>query len=166
MATANVLEPDFDTEHDRPGFCWRAARVAHQAGTERLGARLYELPPGETTFPYHAHLANEELLIVLRGRPSLRTPSRTRVLAEGEVASFPTGHSGSHQVTNRSDDTVRFLMISEMRAPDVVLYPDSEKVGARELAPGSPDPGLRKTFHEADEVDYWAGESPPGPDGE
>jgi hypothetical protein len=37
---------------ERPGFRWRRMRVAG----ERLGASLYELSPGERTFPYHYEL--------------------------------------------------------------------------------------------------------------
>ena len=32
---------------------------------------------------------------------------------------------------------------------------------AREYAPGKPVSGYRKLFREADEVDYWEGESAP-----
>ncbi len=162
---ANALAPDFDTEQSLPGFSWRAARLAAQAGAKRLGASLYELPPEQTGFPYHAHLANEEMLVVVRGRPSLRTPDGWRPLGEGEVVSFPTGEKGAHQVTNRSEEPARFLMVSEMRAPDVVLYPDSEKVGARGSAPGSGGSGLRMTFRSRDAVDYWEGEDPPSENG-
>ena len=91
VTVANVFEPDFDHEEDRPGFTYRRARIGWQAGSERLGASLYELPPGQASFPYHWHAANEELLIVLSGRPSLRSPSGWRELAEGEVVAFPGG---------------------------------------------------------------------------
>jgi hypothetical protein len=52
-------------------------------------------------------------------------------------------------------------MVSEMVGPDVVVYPDSGKVGARERAPGSGPDGLRQTFRSSDQVDYWEGEPPP-----
>jgi|SRR5215211_4091502 len=160
-ARANALEARFDAEQDRPGFSWRAARLAAQAGSRRLGGSLYELPPGETAFPYHAHLGNEEMLVVLRGAPSLRTPRGSQTLAEGDVVAFLVGERGAHQVTGRAAEPIRFLMISEMRAPDVVLYPDSEKLGARGSAPGSAGGGLRMNFRTADSVDYWEGEDPP-----
>jgi hypothetical protein len=43
----------------------------------------------------------------------------------------------------------------------VVVYPDSGKVGARELAPGTPGDALRLNFRADDAVDYWEGEQPP-----
>ena len=61
---------------------------------------MYEIPPGNANCPYHYHFANEELLIVLRGRPHLRTPDGWRQLEEGEVVAFPIGERGAHQVVN------------------------------------------------------------------
>ena len=68
---ANVFNPDFDAARDEPPFRWRRAKLAQQAGARELGASLFELPPGAATFPLHAHFANEELLIVLSGQPTL-----------------------------------------------------------------------------------------------
>src|SRR5205823_3517753 len=111
--------------------------------------------------PYHYHLANEELLIVLRGSPHLRTPAGWRQLDEGEVIAFPAGEGGAHQLVNRGEDPVRLLFVSEMRSPDITVYPDSDKVGAREHARGSGREGLRLNFRSGEAVDYWDGEPPP-----
>jgi uncharacterized cupin superfamily protein len=158
----NVFEPEFDASQERPGFTYRRARLGRQAGAERLGASLYEIPPDEATFPYHAHLGNEEMLIVLSGRPSLRTPEGWRELSEGEVVAFPVGESGAHQVANHSEAAARVLVLSEMNAPEVNLYPDEEKVGALKRAPGSAGEGGQWFFRHAEgEQDYWQGVKPP-----
>jgi uncharacterized cupin superfamily protein len=158
---ANLFEPEFDAEQDEPGFRWRRARLGRQAGAERLGASLFEIPPGAAAFPYHFHFANEELLVVVSGRPSLRGPDGTRELAEGEVVAFPVGERGAHQVVNRGDEPVRVLVVSEMIGPDVVVMPDAGKVQARENAPGAPEPGLWQIFRSSDSVGYLEGEPPP-----
>jgi uncharacterized cupin superfamily protein len=158
---ANVYEPDFDRTSERQGFRWQGEQVGMKAGAEHLGASVYELSPGEAMYPYHFHFANEELLIVLRGSPHLRSPEGWRQLEEGEVVAFPVGERGAHQVINRSDVPVRLVMVSEMVSPDVVVYPDSGKVGARERAPGSGPGGIRQTFRSEDQVDYWEDEQPP-----
>jgi uncharacterized cupin superfamily protein len=158
---ANIVEPEFDPPDEAAGFVRRRARVGRQAGAERLGASLYELEPGETAWPYHFHFGNEELLVVLRGRPHLRTPDGWRELSEGDVVAHPAGRRGAHQVTNRSDGPVRFLVVSEMVGPDVVVYPDTEKVAAREAAPGALEPGEWRVFRMSDAVDYWEGEQAP-----
>jgi uncharacterized cupin superfamily protein len=160
MAAGNVFDPSFEDEGPA-GFRCRAAMVGKQSGTERLGASLYEIEPGNAAYPYHYHYASEELLIVMRGRPHLRTPDGWRQLDEGEVVAFPVGERGAHQVMNRTDQSVRFLVVSEMEAPEVVVYPDSDKFGVREHAPGSGRAGLRLNFRAGSAVDYWDGESPP-----
>src|ERR1700754_4026858 len=133
----NFNDPQFDEDRDQEGFRARRARVGHQLGTERLGISQWELPPGQAAYPYHLHLAEEELLIVLAGSPALRTPDGWRDLVEGEIVSFPRGEPGAHQLLNRTETTVSFLSISTNGEPDIVLYPDSNKHGANErLAKG------------------------------
>jgi uncharacterized cupin superfamily protein len=156
---ANVFRPEFDESRDHPGFRARRARVGQQVGAERLGASLWEVPAGGAAYPYHLHLGEEELVVVLAGRPSLRSPEGWRELDEGEVVSFPRGEAGAHQLVNRTAETVRFLAISTNGEPDIVLYPDSGKVAAAERTPSGG--GFRKLFRLEDEVDYYDGEHPP-----
>jgi uncharacterized cupin superfamily protein len=156
---ANIHEPEFDELREHPGFRARRARVGRQIGAERLGASIWEVPAGEAAYPYHLHLGEEELVIVLTGRPSLRTPAGWRELDEGEVVGFPRGETGAHQIVNRTAATVRFLAISTNGEPDIVLYPDSGKVGAAERLPTGA--GFRELFRVADAVDYYDGEQPP-----
>src|SRR5215210_7250261 len=125
----NIHEPEFEPDAEvGGGFFQRRARLGRLAGAEHLGASLFALPPGTAPFPYHAHLGNEEMLIVLRGRPSLRTPDGWRELDEGEVVAFPRAEQGAHQVANFADAAARVLIVSEMNGPDVLHYPDSGKV--------------------------------------
>jgi uncharacterized cupin superfamily protein len=156
---ANINDPHFDEPREHPGFRALRARLSRQAGSERLGLSLWEVPPGETAYPYHHHLTEEELVLVLEGSPSLRTPAGWRELQEGEVIAFLRGEEGAHQLVNRTQDTVRFLSFSTSGEPDIVLYPDSGKVGAFErLSQGG---GLRTMFRLSDTVDYHEGEQPP-----
>lgn len=160
----NVFEPDFEPspEEDWPqGYAGRVARVGREAGSQRLGASVYEVPPDNSTCPYHWHAANEELLIVLAGTPTLRTPDGERKLAEGEVVAFAVGEAGAHKVINNSEQPVRVLIVSEMNEPEVAVYPDSGKVMARQQAPGTEATGLRELFFRSDAVDYWDGEVEP-----
>jgi uncharacterized cupin superfamily protein len=155
---ATIVDPDFETVDEPPGYVARGAQVGKQAGSQRLGASLYELPTGNGVCPYHWHAANEELLIVLSGTPTLRIPEGERDLAEGEVVAFPAGERGAHKVTNNAQAPARVLIVSEMNEPEVAVYPDSGKVMARQQAPGSPATGVRAIFRFDDGVDYWDGE--------
>jgi uncharacterized cupin superfamily protein len=156
----NIERPDFDQPREQEGFRALRAGISRQAGAERLGLSLWEVPPGQAAYPYHAHLTEEELVIVLSGAPSLRTTQGWSELEQGEVVSFPRGEQGAHQIANRTDETIRFLAFSSTGEPDVVLQPDSGKIGAFERrAEGG---GLRVWFRREDEVGYYEGESPPG----
>jgi uncharacterized cupin superfamily protein len=155
----NINDPRFDELRDQPGFRARRARVGRQAGCERLGLSLWELGPGEAAYPYHFHYTEEEVVIVLLGTPSLRTPEAWRELAEGEIVRFPRGELGAHQLLNRSPSPVRFLSLSTNGDPDIVSYPDSAKLGAFERRPDGS--GLWAMFQMGDEVGYYVGEQPP-----
>jgi uncharacterized cupin superfamily protein len=165
---ANIFEPDFDPGDatDEPGFSRLRARVGRQAGTRNLGVSVYEIPAGEALGPYHWQAANEEAVIALSGRPSIRTPEGWRDLEPGELVPFPRGPEGAHQVANRSDETMRVLMLSEMNGPEVVVYPDSGKTGVLSRAPGAvPAEGeVDSVFKFGDEVGYFHDEQPPKPE--
>jgi uncharacterized cupin superfamily protein len=157
----NIFEPNFDQRREHPGFRALRARLGWELGTQRLGASIWEIEPGEAAYPYHYHLAEEELLVVLLGRPSVRTDDVWRELAPGDVLSFPTGESGGHQVANWADVTARFLAVSTSGTPDLVVYPDSRKLGAFERLPDRF--GLFEIFRLTDAVDYYEDERPPVP---
>lgn len=101
---------------------------------ERLGATVYELPPGGRAV-YHFHHGAEELLVVLRGRPTLRTPDGERDLAEGDVVHFPRGPEGAHAILNHGTEPVRYLVASTRDSPEVVEYPDLGQVTAQSRLP-------------------------------
>jgi uncharacterized cupin superfamily protein len=146
----NLLDCDVDDEGKPDGFRHRRAFVGRALGAELTGCSLYELPAGERTWPYHWHVNNEEWLVVVGGRPTLRTPDGERELEPGEVVAFPEGADGAHDLSNRSDETVRFAIFSTMRH-GASVYPDSDKLGA-----GPPDD--RRYFPRSAAVDYWDGE--------
>jgi uncharacterized cupin superfamily protein len=133
---ANVFEPDWDEERDEAPFRWRRARVGRQCGASELGASVFALPPGSATFPMHAHFANEELLVVLAGVPTLSTEAGERELAPGEIVAFPTGLAGAHRLDNRGGEEARLLIVSTMRAPEVNAMLEDESFWIRDYPPG------------------------------
>lgn len=153
----NLNDPLFDEPREQPGFRCRRARIGRQLGSSRLGASLWEIAPGEAAYPYHYHTLEEELLIVLSGRPSLRTPEGWRDLAEGEAVCFPVGERGAHQLVNRTERPVRFLAISNDSGAEICIYPDSAKIGAYTRQPDGG--GLRLLFRAGQAVDYYDGET-------
>jgi uncharacterized cupin superfamily protein len=131
VEAVNVLGGDWDPgqwpEHEN--YEKRRLRVGDRLGGELLGGSLYELPPGKKSFPFHWHQGIEELLVVLEGEPTLRTPDGEQRLKRGDAVSFLRGADGAHQVRNETDAPARYLMISTVVDYDVAHYPDSGKVG-------------------------------------
>jgi uncharacterized cupin superfamily protein len=139
---ANIYEPDYDVEHDGAPYVWRRARLGRAAGSEKLGASLFALAPGSATFPLHAHLHNEELLVVIAGTPTLRTleDPPERVLRAGDVVAFPAGRAGAHELRNDTTEPVSLLIVSTMLAPEINLFPDTGELWVRDYVPGTDPP--------------------------
>jgi uncharacterized cupin superfamily protein len=89
---------------------------------------VYELAPGQGMV-FHYHVQREELLVVVSGTVSVRTAKGWDDVGAGEVVAFPRGETGAHGYENRTDDPARVLVISEMNAPNISVYPDTNEVG-------------------------------------
>jgi uncharacterized cupin superfamily protein len=140
---------------ERSGFEWRRKRLAG----DHLGASLYALPPGQATFPYHYELGNDELLVVVSGSPTLRSPEGERELKPGDCLHFPSGEAGAHQVINRSDGEARVLLVSNFAMPRAAVQVDSGKMMIR----WGTQPGDRAWFLLNASTDYWEGEDADSP---
>lgn len=127
MSDHNIWTDEWDSGEDWSGGGGSAKRLPRGPN---LGCTVYELGPGNFVV-YHFHHAAEELMVVLRGRPTLRTPEGKRELDEGEVVHFPTGPDGAHGVVNDTDEPVRFVMASTLQSPEVVEYPDLKHITAQ-----------------------------------
>jgi uncharacterized cupin superfamily protein len=152
----NLKNPSYDEDRDPEGFRARRARLAKQAGSKRLGVSIWEVAAGQAAYPYHWHVVEEELIVVLEGRPSLRGHNGGwRELAPGEVVAFRVGPEGGHQLWNRTGETVRFLSASSWwSGPEICIYADSDKVGVYSEY-------TDELYIRSSAVDYWVGETPP-----
>ena len=127
MSDDNIWTDEWDPGEDWAGGGGRSKRLPRGSN---LGASVYELDPGNWAI-YHFHHGSEELMVVLRGRPMLRTGATSRQLEEGDVVHFPTGPEGAHGVSNETDAPVRYLMASTLHSPEVVEYPDLKQLTAQ-----------------------------------
>jgi uncharacterized cupin superfamily protein len=122
---------------------WSGGNALQKRLVERgplLGATLYELAPGSFMI-FHFHHASEELLLVLRGTPTLRTNEGERRLEEGAVVHFPTGPDGAHGIRNDTEEAVRYVVAGTRVSPEVVEYPDLGQLTAQSrLASQTGDP--------------------------
>jgi uncharacterized cupin superfamily protein len=130
MPHVNIADPEFVYDAADPeGYKAGLFRFGEQLGAKQTGTSVYELPPGQAVCPYHYEYGEEEWLLVLSGRPSLRTPEGISQLEPWDVVFFPIGPEGAHQIRNETADPVRVMMWSQVITPAATAYPDSDKVG-------------------------------------
>ncbi len=158
-----VNEQDLEWGEQSHGekFGYRRKQLSSAAAGEKLGCSLYEVPPGRRAWPYHYHLANEEAIYVLEGAGTLRIGEKEVEISKGDYVALPAQAEGAHQIVNSSDEPLRYLCFSTMVEPDVLIYPDSEKIGLfAGSAPGGPkeERTLHKYLRGDAEVDYYEGE--------
>jgi uncharacterized cupin superfamily protein len=155
---ARIHETDLDWRaYDRGGHAFRRKELSNAVDASKLGCSLYELDPEGRSWPYHYHAANEEALFVLDGRGTLRSHDGEQFLEPGSFVALPTGERGAHQLVNRGDEPLRYLMVSTMEEPDVTIYPEMEKFGVYVGAPpGSREERTFEGYYPIDaSVDYW-----------
>ncbi len=145
---ATDIPPD---PNDPRGYGCSAVRVGPKIGALRIGMSVYELPRGQAICPYHFEWTDEEWLIVLAGRPTLRFREGEQKLEPGDTACFPAGPDGAHFVRNDGDELVRVAMLSTKSEVGVAEYPDSDKVGVWAN-------GTHYMLRRSDHLDYWDGE--------
>ena len=156
MRRVNLTDPRFSYDDDDPdGFRSGMSRLGPQLGAAQSGASLYELAAGQAVCPYHYEIGEEEWLLVLSGRPSLRDPAGTHELEPLDMVFFARGADGAHQIRNDSDEPARVLMWSTVVIPTATVYPDSDKIGVWNGGDKSDDVVVQRSSS----VDYWHGET-------
>ena len=137
------------------------AQIGKPLGARKLGYRIVVLPPGKVAWPAHAHLVNEEMFFIIEGSGQLRLGKEIWPLVAGDVVAVPPGPDTAHQIVNNSDAELKYLCVSTMEEPDIVMMPDSGKIN---IMAGSP-PGGDKSARTLSAclplnatVDYWDGE--------
>ena len=98
---------------------------------------------------------------MLEGAGTLRIGGDEIRLSGGDYVALPARAEGAHQLVNSSEVVLRYLCFSTMIEPDVMVYPDSGKVGIfGGAAPGGPKGKrtLSKFLRGDAEVGYYDGE--------
>ena len=116
MQKITIANPQFEYDpEDMDGFKCGMFRVGKTLGAKQTGTSVYQIPPGQALCPYHYEYGEEEWLLVLEGRPSVRHPGGTDQLDQWDLVFFTTGPEGAHRIQNDTDETVRVMMYSTVR---------------------------------------------------
>jgi uncharacterized cupin superfamily protein len=154
MRKLNIFDAEMKYDEDPEGYHVGMNRFGRKIGASRMGATIYELPPGQSICPYH-YESEEEWLLVLQGELTLRHPEGEDVLGPGDITAFPVGPAGAHKTTNNGSETVRLMMLATVDPMGYAVYPDSDKIAFWS------DAGDEKQFvrvRRGENVDYYEGE--------
>ena len=152
------LEPEGGS--DRFGAV--VASFGSEIGLKGLGVMQVTVEPGKRAFPFHNHLGNDEMFVILEGEGVFRFGEEEYPVSAGDVCGAPKGGPDTaHQLINTGTTTLRYLGVSTMNDPDIAEYPDSGKFGAFAVAPGESfiSAHLRHIGKREDARDYWEGET-------
>ncbi len=110
---------------------------------------IRKLDPGKYSFPYHFHHNAEELIMIISGSMTIRTPKGFKIAENGELVFFEIGETSTHQFYNHDKIQCVYLDIKSNAGIDICEYPDSNKINV------SP---FNQTFEKEAQVDYSKGE--------
>lgn len=104
-------------------------RVKHPLGDvfglKAFGVNLTRLAAGDVSALHHRHSAQDELVYVLEGHPTLVTDEGEQELSPGMCAGFPAGGT-AHHLENRTAQEVVVLEVGDRAGGDRVTYPTED----------------------------------------
>lgn len=137
------------SEGARFGSRFRHLTIAATGKGYHVGVQIEELAPGKQSAPLHYHLLEEEHVLVLDGRVTLRLGEERHAMQAGDYVCFPAAQKVGHCFVNESDAPCRLLVIGEREPNEVCVYPDSNKIMVR---------GIGEIYDKAAVRGYWDGE--------
>lgn len=124
-------------------------RLGELVGSKHFMFDIRKLLPGKYSFPYHYHRNAEELMMIISGSLTMRTPEGFQIVNQGEIIFFEIGDTGAHQFYNHTDEPCVYLDIRSTHGIDVGVYLDSDKISFTPFT---------EIFEQSSKVDYFKGE--------
>ena len=111
--------------------------LGEKLGTRGLGCKYISVDPGKRAFPFHSHLGNDEMFVILKRNGTYRFGDNEIQVSEGDVCGAPRGGPDTaHQIINTGETVLKYIAISTKQDPDICEYPDSDKFAAIAYSPG------------------------------
>lgn len=151
IVNKTLTEPKHKNEHEP--YEYYKYEITNRSEECQCYVAIYEIPPQKANYPYHYHLKNEEVFYIISGNGVLRTPEGDKAISAGDVIVCPPEENGAHKLINTSTtQKLVYLDVDTVNSPDLVYYPDSEKVGVIVNGQSS------TFFKKQSAVDYYEGE--------
>jgi uncharacterized cupin superfamily protein len=113
----------------RPGQGSDEANVSRAIGLKRLGASYFEVRPGESAFPYHVHLGEDELIYIVEGEGTYRFGKQNYAVKAGDMLGAPAGGVDyAHQLINSGERTLKYFCISDLPPINIGNLPEVDEM--------------------------------------
>lgn len=117
-------------KHEHDPYEYYKREVTPRSEVNQCYVAFYEIPPMKSNYPYHYHEENTEVFYIIEGNGVLRTEDGQIELKAGDTIVCPPGEHGVHKISNTSMDRVlKYLDVDTTNSPDIIHYPDSDKIG-------------------------------------
>lgn len=95
----------------------------------KCAVHFVEVAPGNSSFGFHWHEANEEVFYIIKGEGAVRTNGGEIKVAAGDAITFPAGKGGAHCIRNASvSETLVYIDFDAVCACDIAHLPDAKKI--------------------------------------
>lgn len=100
-------------------------KLGDAGGLTQFGANMVTLLPGAWSSQRHYHTAEDELVYIISGHPTLVDDNGRQVLNPGDCTAHPAGDANAHHMINETQTDVVYLVIGS-RTPEIDsgVYPD------------------------------------------
>lgn len=151
ITNKSLIKPQHKCENEP--YEYYKYEVTKRSAENQCYVAIYEIPPQKANYPYHYHLKNEEVFYIISGSGVLETPDGVRNISAGDIVVCPPSDKGAHKIINNSlTEKLVYLDFDTVNSPEVVFYPNSDKVGVIVN-------GKSSTFFKSNtNVDYYEGE--------
>lgn len=129
----HLVDPaDGDQYDDRPADVRSlTAPAGYEHGDSKLGARVYELQPGQQCgLAYHSHDEQVELFYVLSGTLHVETPERTYAVEPDQALVVGPGSPQRAHNPEDADAPVRLLAVGAPSVDDAQPYEPDDAGGS------------------------------------
>jgi uncharacterized cupin superfamily protein len=125
-----IITEDTVTRESGDGVlgAFEALLFSDSGGLTQFGARVEILGPGARSSHSHWHESEDEMIYVLEGTVTLIEGGTEHDLPAGAAATFLAGVATGHNLENRSDAPVRYMVVGNRAPRDRVHYPDEDRV--------------------------------------
>ena len=104
----------------------RIKTLSDLTGLRNIGFHIIELPPGRQSTELHCHYIEEECIYILEGEALATSGGATQTVRAGDFLGY-RAEGEPHKLENTSDKILKYIVVGQRLAHDVVDYPELGK---------------------------------------